>query len=335
MSLNVLREFLDKYVPIINDYIMNRVKGYPEFLYDAALHLIKAGGKRLRPSLTLLSTEMLCEDYKKALPAAAAIELIHNFTLVHDDIMDQDEFRRGVPTVHTVWDVPTAIIAGDLLFSKAFELLYDLSSRGVSHDRIVEVSRILAEATSIIAEGQALDMDFEKRWDIGVEDYLDMIRKKTATLIEASVATGAIIAGASREDLEYLKQYGRSIGMAFQIRDDILGVFGDPAKTGKPVYNDIREGKKTILVIYVLENGGEKEKRILKERLGNKNLGENEYREVAEIMEKTGALEYATDVAKRYMEEAINSLKSLTSVCNEKAREALIELARYVVEREK
>ncbi len=335
MSLRVLKEFLDNYVPEIDGYILEKIQGYPEFLYEAALHLIKAGGKRIRPSLTLLTTELLCEDYKKALPAAAAIELIHNFTLIHDDIMDQDEFRRGVPTVHTIWGEPTAIIAGDLLFSKAFELLYDLVSRGVSHDNIVEVSRVLAEATSIIAEGQALDMDFEKRWDIKVEDYLDMIKRKTATLIEASVATGAIIANASRTDLEHLRQYGKSIGMAFQIRDDILGVFGDPAKTGKPVYNDIREGKKTILVIYVLENGSEEDKRILKERLGNKNLSEDEYREVAEIIEKTGALKYATDTARRYIEEALKSLDSLTHICNEKAKEALVELAHYVVEREK
>ncbi len=327
-----LKKFIAHVAGLVDGYIYARVHGEPQALYEAALHLIRAGGKRLRPVVVIAVAEALGESAEKALPFAAAVELVHNFTLIHDDIMDRDEMRRGVPTVHKLWGEPMAITAGDLLFSKAFEVLSDAVDKGVPPARVVKAARQLARASSIVAEGQALDMMFEEEEDIGVEDYLKMIYKKTGALFEASAVLGGL---ASTEDeglLGSLATYGRSIGIAFQIRDDVLSIIGEEEQLGKPVYNDIREGKKTLPIIYALEKLEEEERERLRSILGRKDASMDELREAAELVKKSGAVEYAEKLAEEYMKRA---LAALTVLPENRYRKMLEELAIFAVKRTK
>jgi geranylgeranyl diphosphate synthase type I len=329
-----LESLLDVYAKMVDDYIFRTVRGKPEILYKASLHLIKAGGKRLRPFITLTTARMLSgpTGEARALPLAAAVELFHNFTLIHDDIIDKDEFRRGVPTTHVAYGLEWALLAGDLLFAESFKVLEDGLERGLGFEDIGRASIILARTAKKVSEGQALDMSFEKRWDVDVNDYLEMIYLKTGALIEASAMLGGVAALEDDEVVNLLGEYGRLIGIAFQIKDDILGIFGDPAKTKKPVYSDLRQGKKTILVIYAINKLSENEREKLKNVIGRR-ASEEEYREVAELIKESGALKYAEELAYSMSRRAIRILDSL-DVVDEESREALKELALFVVERD-
>ncbi len=324
---NSLMHMLAGYASIVNSYLWEKLRGDPGYIYKAATHLIRAGGKRVRPAVALATASMLGGPTAAsvAVPLAGAVEAIHNFSLIHDDIMDRDDYRRGVPTVHKVWGEPTAILAGDLLFAYAFMMVGDSKSKGLLRDS--EAYEVLAEACVKLSEGQAYDMMYENTWDVGVSDYLNMVYLKTGALIEASAKLGAIAAGASSSVVSAMGEYGRMVGISFQIRDDILGVYGDPEKTGKPVYNDLRRGKKTILLIYTVEKAGREKVEEL--------LAEGRYEELANLIRETGALSYAEDLARGYMEKALSILDGLDKVRDEGAREFLRSLARFVVEREK
>ncbi len=327
-----VKRYIARVAGLVDGYIYARVHGEPPALYDAALHLIRAGGKRLRPVVVLAAAEALGVEAERALPFAASVELVHNFTLVHDDIMDRDEMRRGVPTVHKLWGEPMAILAGDLLFSKAFEVLYDAIDKGVPAPRVAQAARRLAAATSTVAEGQALDMMFEEEEDVDVDDYLKMIYKKTGALFEASAVLGGLAATDNDEIISSLAVYGRSLGVAFQIRDDMLGLIGSEEELGKPVLNDIREGKKTLLVIYALSHLDEESRDKLRSILGRRDASREELEEAAELIKSSGALEYAEKLAREYSEQAIRAIKILPE--NE-YRGILEELARFAVERTK
>jgi geranylgeranyl diphosphate synthase type I len=324
-------KYLTKIASLVDGYIYAIVKGEPKELYDAALHLIRAGGKRLRPAIVAAVAQSLGETVEKALPFAAAVELVHNFTLIHDDIMDQDEFRRGVPTVHKLWGEPLAITAGDLLFAKAFEALSDAIERGIPPHRVARATRILAHATSIIAEGQAMDLMFEEEEDVSLDDYLTMIYKKTGALFEASAVLGGLTATDEAYVLEELANFGRSLGIAFQIRDDILGIVGKEEELGKPVYSDIREGKKTLPIIYALKelDGKDREKLIMV--LGKKDASRSELEEAAKLIEASGAIEYSEKKAREYVSKAVNSLRS--ALPDNEYRRILEKLAEFVAER--
>jgi len=323
------KEIIEK----LNEIILSYVQGEPVDLYNASAHLLKAGGKRLRPILLLAVARGYGLEEEKALPAAAAIELLHNFTLVHDDIMDRDTFRRNVPTVHTIWGDALAILAGDLLFSKAFEAILDLEKKGIRHDLVVRATRKLAWASVTVAEGQALDMDFERRSDVSEEDYMVMIEKKTAALFKAAAEIGAIIAGATREQIEHISEYARLAGKAFQIRDDILGLTADEKKLGKPVYSDIREGKRTILVIYALKKLDRHRQKELLSILGNRKAPIEKLRYAVKLIEETGAIQYAWRKANELIEKALEHLNK-TGISQD-VYEMLRELAVFIVSREK
>ena len=327
-----LNSFINRYAPLVDSYILEKVRGTPEYIYEAAMHLIKAGGKRLRPIIVLTVARALggITGETRALPLAAAVEVFHNFTLIHDDIMDNDDFRRGVPTVHKIWGVPKAILAGDLLFSISFLLISDAINRGLSRESGFEAFKVLAEASRKVCEGQGYDLKYEETWDVDESDYLKMIYLKTGALIEASAMLGAIAAGGGKDVVSALGEYGRLVGIAFQIRDDILGVFGDPGKTGKPVYNDLRQGKKTLLVLYTINRIADRD--AFMRLLGSSNV--DDLRKAAEIIRRSGALEYAERLAYSYSQQATSIIHSL-NVVDSTARDALVELARYVVEREK
>jgi len=330
-----MKELIGLYARRVDEYIYRTVRGTPKQLYEASLHLIRAGGKRIRPFITMAAARMLSgpSAEPRALPLAAAVELFHNFTLIHDDIIDKDELRRGVPTTHVKYGLEWAILAGDLLFAESFRVMEDALERGLGYDDLGRASRILAIAAKRVSEGQALDMSFERRWDVSVHDYLEMIYLKTGALIEASAMLGGVAAMSDDEELQLLGEYGRLVGVAFQIKDDILGVFGDPEKTGKPVYSDLRQGKKTILVLYAMEHLGEDGRRRIQSVVG-KAAAEEEYAEVADLIRESGALKYAEEKALGMSRLAVEILDSLDAVDGE-ARSALRELAIYVVEREK
>ncbi|MCE4605867.1 MAG: polyprenyl synthetase family protein [Desulfurococcales archaeon] len=332
--MDVMGKFIEKYVPLINRELDRVTRGFPENVYNAARHLLLAGGKRVRPSLTLTYARMLGgeEGEDSALPFAVSVELLHNFTLIHDDIMDKDEFRRGVKTVHTVFGENIAILAGDLLFAISFENA--LSNEKVQPENRVKAVNLLSQASRIVAEGQALDVSFEESWDVKLEDYLDMIYRKTGALIEAATGMGALAVTQNDGIVRNARIYGKNIGIAFQLRDDVLGVFGDPSKTGKPIYSDIARAKKTVLILYALSNLNIDESERLKEILEGKTTDIELLKEAAGLIEKSGAKEYALNLAYKYSKDAIEMVEK-TNAVDEDARKALVEFAKFVVEREK
>lgn len=315
----------------VNPIIDEVMRGEERKLYNASLHLLKAGGKRLRPLLTVLSARLFGLDEGLALYPAASVELLHNFTLIHDDIMDRDEFRRGVPTVHKIYGEAMAILAGDLLFAKSYEAMLRLWGR-VPDNLLVKALRELTWAAVTVAEGQSLDMEFGSRDDVRMEEYLTMIFKKTAALFKASAYIGSVIAGANDDDLVRICEFAKSVGIAFQIRDDELGLIGDEKVLGKPVFSDLREGKKTLLIIYALNNVSSSEREVILRYLGKPNASEDDLRRVAKIVVDSGALEFSNRVAEDYLKKGLTALDDVNAKDLE-AKKLLMEFALFLTKR--
>ena len=221
----------------------------PRELYEPVNYIMDLGGKRLRPVMALLSYGLFQPDFEPALPLAYAIEIFHNFSLVHDDIMDQAPLRRGKPTVHQQWDVNTAILSGDVMLICAYEYLLKLPVKARIPAIIETFNRVARE----VCEGQQMDMNFERRNDVTIPEYIRMIELKTAVLIAGSMEMGALAAGASEDNAYHMYQFGRNSGIAFQLQDDILDTFGDAGKVGKRIGGDIAQNKKTYLILKALE----------------------------------------------------------------------------------
>ncbi len=220
----------------------------PAELYEPISYLMQLGGKRMRPVLVLVSTDLFEGDVLNALDAAIGIELFHNFTLMHDDIMDKAPLRRGNPTVHVKWNESAAILSGDVMFVEAYKLMIKVD------DTILrQVLDIFSDTASGVCQGQQADMNFEKRDDVSLEEYIEMIRLKTAVLLAGSMQIGALIGGAEKQQAGLLYEFGENLGLAFQLQDDILDVYGDPEKFGKQVGGDILADKKTFLLIKARE----------------------------------------------------------------------------------
>ena len=304
-------------------------KGEPETLYDAVRHLPLAGGKRLRPSLAMISCEAVSGDIRNVMPLAIALELTHNFTLVHDDIMDKSKLRRNMPAVHVKYGEPTAIIAGDLLFSKAFEAMHDIQG-DPSIFKNVEFG--LIDCVRSISEGQQLDMEFEKRKNVAEDEYLEMILKKTAVMFMYAAEAGAILGGGSREQANALNEYGKSLGLGFQIHDDYLDMSSDEETLGKDIGNDIRNGKKTLIAVHCLSNASGEDKKLLDKIFGNLKASDKEVKQVYNSFKSVGSIEYAKNTAVKYCEKAKKALEILP---NSDAKKILLELAEYSIKREK
>lgn len=235
----------------------------PANLYEPCDYIMALGGKRLRPALALLACELFADSPAAALPAAWATEVFHNFTLVHDDIMDDAPLRRGQPTVHTRWNTNTAILSGDVMLIFAYRLLAGVNDPALS----IRLIRIFNRVATEVCEGQQLDMDFENRTNVSVSEYIKMIELKTAVLLGGALEMGAYCGGASESDAEHLREFGRLAGIAFQIQDDILDTYGDPEKFGKQVGGDILQNKKTFLVLKTFEVASEADQQALREHL--------------------------------------------------------------------
>ena len=330
-----IKDELESNASSVNQYILSLLEGDPIELYRASSHYIKSGGKRLRPFLLIKSSEMFGGNLRRALPAAAAVELVHNFSLVHDDIMDNDDMRHSVQTVHKHYGMPLAILAGDILFSKAFELLaVNGRAKGISEKAICEMVAKLSSACIQVCEGQATDVRMASMNDelsIDSPQYINMISKKTAALFELSCALGVLSAPNSNAiDVEHLSWFGRNIGIAFQLVDDLIGITGDPKLTGKAVGNDLREGKKTYPILLALRNAkGENRSKIFK-IFGRKNASASDLKEAVGTISMIGIDQEIRLAARTHIEKAV---QSLADYADSEAKRALESSASFIVER--
>ena len=299
----------------------------PKKLYEAMAHIPLAGGKRLRPVMAQLTCEMVGGDGKKAIPFAASLEVIHNFTLVHDDVMDDDDLRHGVAACHTVFGLPTAILAGDSLFAYAFEMITESK---IDDSIKSELVRHTAYTVRRIAEGQQMDINFEEEETVDPELYLEMIRLKTSILFGSAAYGGALIGGKDIEEADELRQMAISVGLGFQIWDDYLDATAPEEVLGKPSGSDIRQGKRTLLVIEALDRTNGKERNELIDILDNKNNTEDDVKRAVEIMSNCGALENCHKQALGYLNGAKNTIEKYPE---SDARTLLEELLEYMVTR--
>ncbi|WP_254534771.1 geranylfarnesyl diphosphate synthase [Halomarina litorea] len=311
----------------------------PERLYEASRYLLDAGGKRLRPTVLLLTAEAITDtdplagDYRAfgpeaidVLTAAVSVEVIQSFTLIHDDIMDDDDVRRGVPAVHREYDLETAILAGDTLYSKAFELMLDT---GAPADRSVRALDQLATTCTKICEGQALDVEFEGRDAVTPAEYLEMVESKTAVLYAAAASIPAVLLGADDEVVQALNGYGLDVGRAFQIQDDLLDLTVPSDVLGKQRGSDLIEGKRTIVTLHAKRQGVDVDDLVSTDT--HMEVSEADIDRAVGELEDAGSIEYAREMAHEYIETGKDRLQVLP---DNEARHTLEGIADYLVERE-
>jgi geranylgeranyl diphosphate synthase type II len=283
------------------------VRREPVSLYEPMRYILGLGGKRLRPVLTLLTTELFEGNYQDAYEAAMAIEFFHNFSLIHDDIMDAAPLRRGKTTVHKKWDINTGILSGDAMLIEAYQFL-----EAYDPEVFKDLSILFSKTAMEVCEGQQYDMDFEAREEVMVEEYLKMIQYKTAVLVAASMKMGAIIGKAPKNDQAKVYDFGLNLGIAFQLQDDYLDAFGDPKKFGKQIGGDIIENKKTYLYIKSLELGTADITRELRDLYSiQPKQTDKKVKRVKEIFEQCGASNETRNAIAFYTEKAFEQLRSL------------------------
>lgn len=296
-------------------------------LTESVVYLMGIGGKRMRPVLTLMGCEAFGGKADHALDAALAVEVFHNFTLMHDDIMDQAPLRRGQPTVHIRWNTNTAILSGDAMLIQAYQLL----ARYPDH-QLGTMIRVFNESAFGVCAGQQMDMDFEKREDVTVEEYIEMIRLKTAVLLGCALDLGACIAGATDDQMQHLRQFGEELGISFQLRDDYLDAFGDPEKFGKQVGGDILADKKTYLLIRCYEKARAGDLAVLRSLAGKRANAEEKVETIRGIMTALEADSEILETSERYYQSALTHLDALKLPATRTA--PLRELAAQLLERQ-
>lgn len=280
----------------------------PKSLYEPITYILSLGGKRIRPALVLMAYNLYREDVEKAIRPAIGLEVFHNFTLLHDDLMDQADKRRNKPTVHKVWNANTAILSGDAMLIAAYQLIGETAP-----EHLKEVLDLFTRTALEICGGQQYDMEFESRMDVSEEEYLEMIRLKTAVLLACSLKTGAILGGASREDAENLYRFGINIGLAFQLQDDLLDVYGDTRTFGKNIGGDILCNKKTFLLINALRRAEGEQKAQLEHWIARKDFDAAEkIAAVTNIYNVLGLKELSEAKMQTYYAEGMKNLAALS-----------------------
>lgn len=292
----------------------------PNRLYDPVRYIMALGGKRVRPMLTLLGCELFGGQASEAMPQALAVEIFHNFTLVHDDMMDSAEVRRKLPTVHKKWDNNVALLSGDGMLVIAYQQLFKSKT-----EHLAALADVFSDTALEVCEGQQLDMDYAELDQVSLAEYLEMIRLKTAVLLSCSLQLGAIVAGAAEADLKHLKTFAEGIGLAFQVRDDYLDAFGGD-DFGKAIGGDIKEGKRTWLTVKSLEVADAETKEQLLKAYEVDDL-EQRVAQVLAIYEKTGVAALAEETVKQYSEQALISLEAMSG------KEEIKEILRALVDR--
>jgi len=300
----------------------------PQGLYEPIKYMLSNGGKRIRPMSVLMGCEMFSGNVKDAIPAALAIEVFHNFTLLHDDLMDRAEMRRGKPAVHIKWNDNTAILSGDVMQIKAYELLAKTPEKYLK-----QTLDLFSTMACEICEGQQYDIDFEKRQDVTAEEYLDMIRLKTSVLLGNALKTGAIIGGASNEDADLLYNVGINIGLAFQLKDDLLDVYGNSQTFGKKIGGDILCNKKTYMLITALEKAeGNTKNELLKWINASDFNPEEKIKAVTNIYDLLGIKEICEAKMDEFYEISLENLKKVN--LNLENKENIFKLADSLMKRE-
>ena len=300
----------------------------PELLYIPIIYSMSGGGKRLRPVLLLLTAEAFGGSAEEAMPAALAVEIFHNFTLLHDDIMDNADVRRGKPSVYAKWGGNVALLSGDAMLISAYKSLAKVSS-----ERLPRVLNIFSDMALEVCEGQQYDMDFESMSKVSVEEYMQMIERKTSALLSGSAMIGATMAGASEEDVKKIYRFATELGLAFQLQDDVLDSFGDMA-LGKKIGGDILEGKKTFLMVHALNRASEDEREVLTKTHLRKDISdEQKIAMVKSLYEKLDVKRVAEQQIELRFERALAVLDTL-SIAGERT-EHLVEFARNLMGRKK
>lgn len=314
----------------INDYIKNLpLDREPHGLYEPIEYVLSLGGKRIRPMLMLMAYELWKDDSEKILPQAVALETFHNFTLLHDDVMDNADVRRGKPTVHKKWNENTAILSGDNMLVLAFKWMQQCPS-----DKMPAVLGTFTDTAIEIDEGQQLDIDFEERDDVREEEYIEMIRLKTSVLLACAAKIGAIMADAPKEDAENIYKFGEAIGLSFQLQDDYLDVYGNPEVFGKAIGGDITSNKKTYMLINALNKAEGAEKKELEQWIGAKDFDRDEkVKAVTRIYNSLGIDKMAKAKMEQYYNDAIAFLDKIN--VPESRKQALRDYADSMMKREK
>ena len=322
-ALQILEEYKGGVEAEIERYVPR--SGEPQEFYAPVWDLLGRGGKRIRPVMVLLASESVGGRREEAIGAAAAVELLHNMTLVHDDIEDQSELRRGKPCIHITYGIPTAINVGDAMLIKVFEIA---NQSKIPPDRCNRLVAQVAKRAYDITWGQAYEFSMWKRKEVREDEVIRLLRNKTGALTALSTEAGAIAGGGTEEQIKLLGDFGETIGIGFQIIDDVLNVSGDVKEYGKEIGGDIREGKKTILVAHVLGNAAAKDRRAFARILGKKNITKTEIRKAIQLYEKYDAIGYARARAEAYLHSALETLKKLPP---SQSRENLASIAEFLV----
>ncbi len=299
------QEALDKINEGIEKIVYNEK---PSELYEPIRYILSLGGKRIRPALTLLAYNMYKDDVDTAIPSALAWEIFHNFTLLHDDLMDHADVRRGKATVHKKWDENTAILSGDEMLILSYKYIAQVRDK-----HLKEILNLFSRTASEICRGQQYDLNFESRSDVSAEEYIEMIRLKTAVMLGACLKTGAILGGALAEDADKLYDFGINIGLAFQLKDDLLDVFGDPSVFGKNIGGDILCNKKTFLLISALNKATGKDKDDLQYWLtiSDPQKNEEKIQSVTQIYKNLNLIEISEEKMQYFFNKSVVSLKAL------------------------
>ena len=291
-----------------------------------------ATGKAMRPTLCLFACEATGGDPVRAMPAAVALEYVHNFSLIHDDIQDGDETRHHRPTIWKIWGVPKAIVAGNVLRTLADMALSDAAAHGLTDDDVIELSDTLTGAYLEMIEGQFLDLSYESRGDISLDEYLGMIARKTGALIRCSLELGAYVGSRNPETVEAFRRCGRALGLVFQVKDDVLGVWGDPDSTGKPVGADVRRKKNSFPVVHAMANASGADAETLEYVYGKEEPSDEDVDAVLEVMQRLGTRGTAEDLTERHAMQALDALAPVEMA--PAAKHQVEELAHFLLVRE-
>lgn len=315
---------------IIQNYIENHpYNRKPASLYEPISYVLSLGGKRIRPMLMLMTYAMYKDDVESILPQAIGLETYHNYTLLHDDLMDNADVRRGMPTVHKKWNANTAILSGDSMLVLAYQRMQQCSA-----DKLPAVLEVFTETALEIGEGQEFDMQFETRDDVREEEYIEMIRLKTSVLLACATKIGALMADAPKEDVENMYRFGERMGLAFQLQDDFLDVYGDPKVFGKAIGGDITSNKKTYMLINALNLAEGEDKAELEKWIAAKDFDrEEKVAAVTAIYNKIGVDKMAKAKMEEYYAEAIEALDKVA--VSEEKKTALRDYAAKMMKREK
>jgi octaprenyl-diphosphate synthase len=307
----------------VNKFIVEQLYSNVPLVENIGHYIVDAGGKRLRPLLVLLAARACGIRNEQHIPMAAVVEFIHTATLLHDDVVDMSTLRRGRPTVNAEWNNPSSVLVGDFIYSRAFQVLVQIGN--------MQIMEIMADTTNRIAEGEVLQLISKTNTDVSESTYSQVIQSKTAILFQAAAQCGAILGGADEQQCDLLKRFGNHLGIAFQLIDDALDYDGDAEAMGKNVGDDLAEGKPTLPLIYVLENGSDSDKNLIKEALTAETVSQEMSKTVIEIVRSSEALAYTRNKAQKEIDSALLCIEQLS---DSKYKDSMRDLAQFAMSRD-